>query len=62
MFSFGIWENQQITPPAQSGAEGSVRLLLTKNPACFLSCSSYQVREILLETVPGVWQNNSRTG
>ena len=23
-----------ITPPAQGGPEGSVRLLLTKNPAC----------------------------
>ena len=30
--------NHRITPPVQSGAESSVRLLLTKNPACSFSC------------------------
>ena len=33
-------ENHRITPSAQGGAEGSVRLLLTKNPVCSLSCPS----------------------
>ena len=27
-----------LTPPAQGAAEGSIRLLLTKNPACSFSC------------------------
>ena len=38
-FRFGA-NNRQITPPGQSGAKGSVRLLLTKNPACCFSCLS----------------------
>ena len=29
-------ENHQITPVAQGGAAGSVRLILTKNPVCLL--------------------------
>ena len=39
-------ENHQITPSAQVGTEGSVRLLLTKNPVRSLSCSSCQGRGI----------------
>ena len=35
-FSYPSSENH-ITPPAQSGVEGSVILLLTKNPACSFS-------------------------
>ena len=31
-------EDHEITPPTQVGSEGSVRLLLTKNPDCSLSC------------------------
>ena len=29
---------RRITPPAQGRAQGSARLLLTKNPACSFSC------------------------
>ena len=33
-----LGEKRRITPFAQSGAENSVRLLVTKNPTCFDSC------------------------
>ena len=33
IFFFGYTESYEITPAAQGGAAGSVRLLLTKNPA-----------------------------
>ena len=46
---FLVRGNHQITPPAQVGAEESVRLLLTKNPA---SSFSY----LLLETRYLVWK------
>ena len=31
-------DNPRVTPPTQYVVEGSVRLLLTKNPACSFSC------------------------
>ena len=39
-------------PPTQGGAEGSVRLLLTKNLACSISCPNCQVRGISFERFP----------
>ena len=32
-----VSENHRITVAARGGVEGSVRLLLTKNPACFFN-------------------------
>ena len=37
---FAVLGKTPKTPSAQGGAEGSVRLLLTKNPGWFLSCLS----------------------
>ena len=42
-------ENHQIKPPAQGGVEGSLELLLTKNPARSFSCP-----------LPGTQLNGSR--
>ena len=39
IFFFWYRESHQITPTGQGGAAVS-RLLLTKNPVCFLSCPS----------------------
>ena len=46
-FFLGKQGKSSKTPPAQCGAESSVRHLLTKNPACSFSCPS-QVRGISL--------------
>ena len=37
---FVVRENHQITPAAQDGAADIFRLLQTKNPVCFFTCSS----------------------
>ena len=42
-FYLGTEKNLQIKPQAQGGAEGSVRLLLTKYPARSFSCPGCQV-------------------
>ena len=52
----GLWDrggtdNHQITCSAQGGAEVSVRLLMTKNPACSFSCPLPCTRN-LVWTVP----------
>ena len=52
-------ENYQITPPTQGGAEDSVRLLLTVNPATSFSCSSSQVRGLSFERFSRSWQTVS---
>ena len=48
-FRGGGRENSQITPPSQGGTEGSVKLLLTKNPTRSFSC---QVRGGSFERFP----------
>ena len=48
---FGYKEKHQITPAAQGGAAGSVRILLTKNPVCSLiSCPGCQGSRCLVWT------------
>ena len=42
----------QITPPAQDGTEGNVRLLLTKHPTRSFSCPRCQLRGISFERFP----------
>ena len=39
-------ENYRITPAAQGGAAGSVRRLLTKNPARSLNCPGFRVSRL----------------
>ena len=51
--------NLSITPTAKGGVENSVRLLLTKNPACSFSCPSCQVRGISFVRFPRPWQTCS---
>ena len=52
MFFWAICENNQMTPLAHCGAEDSVRLLLTKNTARFISCLWWQVHGISFERFP----------
>ena len=37
----------KISLPSQGGAEGRVRFLLTKNPACFFSCPFLETRYLV---------------
>ena len=58
--SYFVWagrEDNQIPPPAQGGAEGSVRLLLTKNPTHSFSCLSCQVRGLSFKRFLRHWQS-----
>ena len=62
-FSFFFWEIHRITPPAQVGAKGSVRLLLIKNFTRFLfSCTGGQVRGISFQWFPWPWQISVEVG
>ena len=58
--AFFFWERREIrriTPSAIGGAEGSVRLLLTENPArSFSCCPRCQVHGISCERFPRPWQ------
>ena len=45
-------DNHRMTPPSHSGAEDSVRLLLTKHSACFFSCLWCQVHGISFKRFP----------
>ena len=56
-FFFGYRENDQITPPAQGGAEGSVRLLLNKNPVSLL-LPQLAGRGFSFERFPRRWRRN----
>ena len=42
------WVCHQITPPTQGGAEGSIRLLLTKHTARFFCCPLLGMRYFVL--------------
>ena len=48
---FGHYVNPRITPAAQGGAAGSVRLLLTKNPARSLNYPGCRVRGVSFEGI-----------
>ena len=63
MFFFEYIENYRITPPAQGGAKGNVRLLLTK----YLAISSLDVQKLrrsykfnrsLYKSWKGIWTNH----
>ena len=48
--------NPEVTPPAHSVSEGSVRLPLTKNITRSLSCPWCQVHGFSFERYPRTWQ------
>ena len=56
-FFFSV-QNPPLNPPAHGGAEGSVRLLLTRNSACSFSCPRCQVRGhgVSFQRFPQPWQ------
>ena len=49
-------EYHRMTPPTHSGAEDSVRLLLTRNLAHSFSCPWCQIHGISFERFPRPWQ------
>ena len=56
LFLVGIREDHRITPPAQGGVKGSVKLLQTKNHIRSFSRPSCQVRGLSFGRFPPPWQ------